>query len=70
MLLGVSRMTIYHCRVECSMVNEPANTLTNQELCVLLERMRADFSYLGETMVWGRFRSLGYHVTRDMSARL
>lgn len=47
------------------MVNEPANTLTKQELCDLLERMRADSPYLGETMVWGRLRSLGYHVTRD-----
>ena len=37
MLLGVSRMTVYCRRVECGMVNEPANTLTNQELCHLLE---------------------------------
>ena len=51
--------------MECGIVNEPANTLTKQELCDLLERMRADSPYLGETMVWGRLRSLGYHVTRD-----
>ena len=47
------------------MVNEPANNLTNQELCNLLQQMRADSPSLGETMVWGRLRSLGYQVTRD-----
>ena len=64
-LLGVSRMTVYRRRLECGMVNEPANDLTNQELCDLLQRMRANSPYLGETMVWGRLRSLGYQVTRD-----
>lgn len=64
-LLSVSRMTVYRRRLECGMVNEPANDLTNQELCDLLQRMRANSPYLGETMVWGRLRSLGYQVTRD-----
>lgn len=64
-LLGVSRMTVYRRRLECGMVNEPANDLTNQELRDLLQGMRANSPYLGETMVWGRLRSLGYQVTRD-----
>ena len=58
-------MTVYRHRVECGMVNEPANNLTNQELCNLLQQMRADSPCLGETVVWDRLRSLGYQVTRD-----
>ena len=37
MLLVVSTMTVYRRRLECGMVNEPANNLTNQELCDLLQ---------------------------------
>lgn len=34
------------------------------DLHILLRQMRIDFPSLGQTMVWGRLRSLGFRVTR------
>ena len=63
-LLGVSRMTIYRRRVEYDMVDDPRNIPTDSELEHLVVQTRQQLPYLGEVMVMGRLRAMGYHVTR------
>ena len=63
-LLGVSRMTIYRRRVEYDMVEDPRHIPTDSELEHLVVQTRMQLPYLGEVMVLGRLRAMGYHVTR------
>lgn len=64
-LLGVSRMTVYRRRVEYDMVDDPRTIPTDRELTHLVEQIRRELPYLGEVMVMGRLRALGYYVTRS-----
>ena len=63
-MLGVSRMTIYRRRLEYGMLQE-GRDIEEEELMVLLQEMRAEFPEMGEIMVHGRLRALGYKVTRE-----
>ena len=63
-LLGVSRMTIFRRRQEFGMLEEPSRTLDQHELRTVLVHMRRELPQLGEKMVIGRLRSMGYHITR------
>ena len=56
-MLGVSYMTVYRRWREYGMSGTPNATLTHAE-----QRESPD---LGQTMVWGRLRSMGFSVTRE-----
>lgn len=62
-MLGVSRMTIYRRRLEYGMLQD-GRSIEDDELLVLLREMRSEFPDMGEVMVRGRLRALGYKVTR------
>ena len=62
-LLGVSRMTIFRRRVEFLMVNE--TLVEDRELRTIISSIRQDMPNVGENMVLGRLRSMGYHVSRE-----
>ena len=64
-MLGVSRMTIYRRRVEYGLNSSTSGSLTDGELRIILNEIQRDQPTLGETMIWGRFRSMGFHVTRS-----
>lgn len=64
-LLGVSRMTIFRRRQEFGILNEPGIEVNDAELRVVLSQLRRTFPELGEKMVIGHLRSLGYNVTRS-----
>ena len=63
-MLGVSQMTIYRRRLEYGLLEVGTGNMSNDELQTVLLQMRRDLPALGETMVWGRLRSMGFHVTR------
>ena len=64
-LIGVSRMTIYRRRVEYGMMDETSRTLSDEALSEILRELRVELPELGETMVAGRLRSMGYRVPRQ-----
>ena len=64
-LLGVSRMTIYRRRAEFGLLLDPETSLSYSDLNSLVYTMRSEHPEIGETIVWGRLRSLGYRVTRE-----
>jgi hypothetical protein len=65
-LLGVSIMTVHRRRLEygLSAIDEGAQ-VTDEELRTLLRLLRRELPFLGQTLVWGRIRSMGLQVTRD-----
>ena len=63
-LLGVSRMTVYRRRVECGIVNEQRDVLSDPQLDTLVLELRRDLPYSGQTMILGRLRSMGFYTTR------
>ena len=68
-MLGVSHMTVYRRRVEFQMVQSVSGTLSDNELKLLLTSMRREHPSMGQTMVWGRLRSMGFNVTRERVRR-
>ena len=58
-------MTVYRRRVEYDMVEDPRIVPDDSELRHLVEQTRQELPYLGEVMVMGRLRALGYYVTRS-----
>ena len=62
-ILGVSSMAIYRRRQEYGMLNTPTEILSDTELCIIVHCIQAEFPRLGQTMVWGRLRSMGFRVT-------
>ena len=58
-------MTIYRRRIEYDMIDDPRSIPDDAELTRLVEQTRRELPYLGEVMVLGRLRSLGYYVTRS-----
>ena len=64
-ILGVSRMTIYRRRLEYGLNSSASGSLSDNELRVIFDEIRRDQPTLGETMTWGRLRSMGFHVTRS-----
>ena len=63
-LLGVSRMTIYRRREECNMLQEYRDVLSDAELDALIQDLRRDLPYSGQSMILGRLRGMGYYTTR------
>ncbi|XP_064384818.1 uncharacterized protein LOC135333721 [Halichondria panicea] len=66
-LLGVSRMTIYRRRREFGIldVHSAARSISDSDLRTKLQQVRREMPNMGETLVIGRLRSLGYAVTRQ-----
>lgn len=64
-LLNVSRMTIYRRRRDCWSVDEPLRTMNEDELQHFVQGLRRQLPDVGEALVIGRLRSLGYHITRE-----
>lgn len=63
-MLGISRMTLYRRHIEYGMLRD-GRSIDYDELLVLLREMRVDFPDMGEIMVRGRLRALGFNVTRQ-----
>ena len=64
-MLGVSRMTIYRRRVEYQMVHESNGSISDDDLKVVLNSLRKEHPSMGQTMVWGQLRAMGFSVTRE-----
>lgn len=66
-MLGVSRMTIYRRRRDFGILDIRSNlkTISDADLRTYLSQLRQDMPNMGETLVIGRIRSLGYAVTRQ-----
>ena len=47
------------------MARTPNGTLTDAELHIVVHRMQTELPALGQTMVWGRLRSMFFFVTRE-----
>ena len=67
-LVGVSHMTIYRHRIEFGMLDD--NTLsrhdiTDLELNEVLQQLRHNNPYSGESMMMGHLRALGISVSRE-----
>ena len=67
-MLGISRMTLYRRRVDFGMLHQ-GQTIRDDQLLHLCREMRSEFPYMGEVMVLGRLRSLGYSVVRGRVRR-
>ena len=65
-LLGVSRMTIYRRRRDLGIVDiGDTRRISDVELRSLIQQFHREMPNIGETLVTGRLRSLGYVVTRQ-----
>ena len=58
-------MTIYRWRAEFDLLFDPETSVCHSDLNSLVHTMRSEHPEVGETIVWGRLRSLGYRVTRE-----
>ena len=56
-------MTVYRRQQEFGMLAEPSRSLDDDDLRTVLTQMRRELPELGERMVVGHLRSLGYDVT-------
>lgn len=63
-LIGASRTTVYRRRIECGLMAEPTNRLTDGELTTVLTDLKNELPYIGEVIVLGALRARGYNVTR------
>ena len=63
-LLCVSRMTVYRRRRVYRMLLEGDSVPSDLELGSVLRRIRLDSPYIGQTLLLGRIRSMGYRVIR------
>ena len=64
-LLKVSRMTIYRRRRAYGLLGEPSTVPTDAELSMLIRQIRLEMPELGQNLVHGRVRAIGFRVTRD-----
>lgn len=64
-MLGVSRMTIHRRRIEYSLTGDPRNVPTDGQLQAVVRQIKDGQPNMGEVMVMGCIRSMGYSVTRD-----
>ena len=64
-LLGVSRMTIFRRRQEFGLLDEPTRTLSDAELRLKISELKRTLPTVGEKMIMGQLRALGFHITRS-----
>ena len=68
-MLGVSHMTVYRRWLEYGLLDTIVmGNITDAELMTVIEQIRRDLPTLGETMVWGHLKSMGFRVMRESSA--
>ena len=65
MLLGISRITLFRYRREFNMIDNPQQSLSDNQLRTTITQLRLEMPSVGETMLMGHFRSRGYNVTRE-----
>ena len=63
-LIGVSRMTVYRRREEYGMLDEPITVISDSELRQKVLQIKTTLPEVGESIVIGQLRSMGYKVTR------
>ena len=64
-LLGISRMTLYRHRRSLGLVDEPRQTLSDDQLRLTISQLREQLPVIGESIAIGHLRSLGFYVTRE-----
>ena len=64
-MLGVSRMTIYHRRRVYNLLVEGDTVPDDVELDAILRRIMLTTPDIGQTLLQGHLRSMGYRVTRE-----
>lgn len=69
-LLGVSRMTIYRRRSEYGLLNGNDREMTTSELTGIIQQLRHDNPYSGESILMGHLRSMGVFVPRSRVRRI
>ena len=63
-------MTIYRRRAEFGMLNSTtSNTMSDEELRSSVREMHSSQPDLGETIIWGRLRAMGFHISRERLQR-
>ena len=65
LVLGVSYSTIYRRRQEFGMADRYGAHITDSELREVLHRLRGELPSLGQSLIWGRLKSMGFNVTRE-----
>ena len=63
-LLGVSRMTVYRRREEYGMLDEPVASISDSDLREKVLEIKKTLPEVGESIILGQLRSMGYKVTR------
>lgn len=58
-------MTIYRRRAEYGLIRDPSASLSDIQLREVLKEVKSGNPEIGEVIVWGRIRALGYRVTRE-----
>lgn len=66
-LLGVSRMTVYRRRQYFNMldVEEARTDMSDEDLHQFIRQLRVEMPNIGQSLVIGRLRSVGYFVHRE-----
>ncbi len=64
-LLHVSRMTVYRRRRELGLLDEPVAVPTDRQLGEIVREIRLEAPALGQSLMLGRLRAMGYRVTRQ-----
>ena len=58
-------MHIYRRRIEYSLIQDPSTEISDAQLRIVLQAIKQDNPELGEVMVLGIIRSMGYRVSRE-----
>ena len=64
-LLGISRMTLYRHRRSFGLVDEPRQSLSDDQLQHTISQLREQLPAIGESIAIGHLRSLGFYATRE-----
>ena len=64
-LYMIVMILFYRRRVEFRMLNEPSQNISSDDLTSLVSEIRSTTPYVGESLISGTLRSLGYQVSRD-----
>ena len=66
-LYMIVMILFYRRRVEFRILNEPSQNIniSSDDLTSLVSEIRSTTPYVGESLISGRLRSLGYQVSRD-----
>lgn len=69
-MLCISRSTLYRRRIEYGLlIGTATENITDEQLHSLLLHLHQEMPAMGETMTWGRLRSMGFIVRRERLRR-